>query len=400
MKKVIIIGGGLVGLSVAYRLSKISRNIKITVLEKEAKLGSHQSTRNSGVMHCGLHYKPKSLKAKLSVSGINKLVKFCEMNEINYDLCGKIVVSASKKDEKTIDELAKRGKSNGLKNLRILDNSEIRKREPFVYSKKALLVPDEGIVDYKSVVLKLANNIKKRDHEINTNSNVKKIIIKNNKNIVVLENKQEIECDYFVNCAGLYSDRVFNSSYANSLTLKIVPFRGEYMKMNEEGSKLFNHLVYPAPDFKFPFLGVHFTRTISNHKLIGPNAVLAFHREGYSNKKFSLKDFFEIISYKGFHNFVLNNFIFSLKQLKTSLSISDFVKEGRKIIPELKLNHFEKYDSGVRAQAIDLSGKLVEDFYIKRKLNQIHVLNAPSPAATSSLAIADYIIENFLHDLI
>lgn len=398
MKKIVIIGGGIIGLTIAYELSNKYTNILIEVHEKENIAGSHQSTRNSGVMHCGLHYKPGSLKAKLSSRGIKKLIQFCDNYSLQYEVCGKIVVANSLEEELTINNLLKNGKKNGLVNLKILNRTEIKKREPFVKCNKALLVPGEGIVDYKAVIDKLCFLIKQKGHRIYFNSKIKDITNRPNKKILVYSRNREFECDYLINCGGLFSDRIFKLNKKKS-ELKIIPFRGEYFKIKPEAKNLVNHLIYPSPNIKFPFLGVHFTRLINGDREVGPNAVLAFHREGCRNSDFSLKYTFETITYSGLLKFVFKNFNFSLSQLKMSMSKEMFLSEAKNLIPEITEKDIIAGRSGVRAQAMNKNGRLIEDFEIKHFTNQLHVLNAPSPAATSSFAIAEHIIENYLSNL-
>lgn len=397
-KKIVIIGGGIIGLTIAYELSNKYSNVLIEVHEKENIAGSHQSTRNSGVMHCGLHYKPGSLKAKLSSRGIKKLIQFCDDYRLEYEVCGKIVVANSPEEELTINHLLKNGKKNGLENLKILNKSEIKKREPFVKCNKALLVPGEGIVDYKAVITKLCALIKDKGHEIYFNSKITNISEKSNNKIIVTSENSEFECNYIINCGGLFSDRILKLSQKKSSS-KIIPFRGEYFQLKPEANALVNHLIYPSPDIKFPFLGVHFTRLINGDREVGPNAVLAFHREGYHNTDFSLKDTIETLTYKGLRKFVFKNFNFSLNQLKMSMSKELFLYEAQKLIPDITGNDIIGGRSGVRAQAMNENGKLLEDFEIKYHGNQLHVLNAPSPAATSSFAIAEHIVENYLSNL-
>ena len=395
MKKIVIIGGGIIGLTIAYELSNKYTNILIEIHEKENIAGSHQSTRNSGVMHCGLHYKPGSLKAKLSSRGIKKLIQFCDNYSLQYEVCGKIVVANSMEEELTINHLLKNGKKNGLVNLKILNRTEIKKREPFVKCNKALLVPGEGIVDYKAVINKLCVLIKNKGHEIYFNSKITNISDKPNNKIIVSSENSEFECDYIINCGGLFSDRILKLNQKKS-SFKIIPFRGEYFKLKPEADALVNHLIYPSPDIKFPFLGVHFTRMIDGSREVGPNAVLALKRDGYSKTSFSLKDSYESLTYPGLLRFVGKNFSFSVNEFKSSLFMKDFIAKAQKMIPDVDASMLEKGPAGVRAQAISKEGKLQMDFNIIRTGRQIHILNAPSPGATASLAIASHIIENYL----
>jgi L-2-hydroxyglutarate oxidase len=395
MKKIAIIGGGIIGLATAFKVQKLMPSARITLFEKEDSLGQHQSGRNSGVLHCGLYYEPGSLKSKLAVSGIRQMTDFCIENHIPHDICGKIVVASNRREELFLDNLADRGAKNGLRGLKYLSNSEMRLREPFVFAEKALLVPEEGIVDYKAVMQKLSDKIQENNGEIIFSNQIGKAL--NLKNTVVLLGKnKEWEFDLVFNCAGLHSDRNYQTLTGKKRPLRIVPFRGEYLMLKEEARKLVNHLIYPVPDPAYPFLGVHFTRLINGEREVGPNAVFAFKREGYKNSDFSLNDTIDSLTYKGFLNFVSKNFSFSINELKSSIFMSSFLEKAKKLIPEIDSTMFVKGTAGVRAQAMNDEGKLLMDFNILREGNQIHVLNAPSPGATASLAIADHILSEYL----
>jgi L-2-hydroxyglutarate oxidase len=393
-KRIAVIGGGIIGLATAYKLQIKYPQAKIILFEKENSLGQHQSSRNSGVLHCGLYYQPGSLKAKLAVSGIQQMTEFCSQNKISHDICGKIVVASNDREIKFLDDLADRGAKNGLTGLKFLTNTELKILEPFVSAEKALLVPQEGIVDYKEVMSTMANHIKARGGEIILSTKVTSVLNKEN-TVVISDGNNKWEFDLIYNCAGLFSDRNYERFTHKKRPLRIVPFRGEYLMLKPEAKKLVNHLIYPVPDPEYPFLGVHFTRLINGEREVGPNAVFAFKREGYTNKDFSLKDTLDAVTYAGFLKFIKNNFIFSMNELKSSLFIAEFLKKAKKLIPEIDDSMFVKGTAGVRAQAMDINGKLLMDFNIIREKNQIHVLNAPSPGATASLAIADYIIENY-----
>lgn len=395
MKKIAIVGGGIVGLATAYKVQKLLPTAKITLFEKEDSVGQHQSGRNSGVLHCGLYYEPGSLKSRLAVSGIRQMTDFCVNNQIPHDICGKIVVASNTREELFLDNLADRGTKNGLKGLKYLSNQEMKSREPFVFAEKALLVPEEGIVDYKIVMQKLSEKIEENNGEIVLSTKIENA--KNTINSVILfGNNKEWEFDLVFNCAGLYSDRNYQTFTGKKRPLRIVPFRGEYLMLNEDARKLVNHLVYPVPDPEYPFLGVHFTRLINGEREVGPNAVFAFKREGYKNTDFSLNDSIDSLTYKGFLNFISKNLKFSLNELKSSIFMSSFLDKAKKMIPDIDSKMFIKGTAGVRAQAMDNTGKLLMDFNILREGNQIHVLNAPSPGATASLAIADHILNSFL----
>lgn len=394
-KRIAIVGGGIVGLATAYKLQQKIPNAKVLLFEKEQSVGQHQSGRNSGVLHCGLYYQPGSLKAKLAVEGIQEMTDYCIANHIPHEICGKIVVANNESEIKFLDDLADRGQKNGLAGLRFLSDFELKAREPNVVAKKALLVPQEGIVDYKAVMNSLAQKIQSGEGKIITGVEV--ISATNYANGVVLKSKnQEWNFDLVFNCAGLHSDRNFERLTGKKRPLRIVPFRGEYLMLKEQYKHIVNHLIYPVPDPEFPFLGVHFTRLINGEREVGPNAVFALKREGYKNSDISLKDTFDSLTYMGFLNFITKNFAFSMNEFGSSLFTSLFLQKAKKLIPDINAEMFKKGTAGVRAQAMDPSGKLMMDFHIAREGNQIHVLNAPSPGATASLSIADHILNEYL----
>jgi len=395
LKKIGIIGGGILGLSIGYKLA-LKKKYSIHIHEKEDELGKHQSGNNSGVLHCGLSYNPGSLKAKLSVEGISKMIDFCKKHHIDHDICGKLVVATNELEIKSLENLGKRGVMNGLSGLKFLNKEEQIKREPNIHSLKSLLVPEEGIVNFNQVMNKLSEIIKSEGGSIYLKSHIKKILSHNNYSLVVLD-KGEYNYDIIINCTGLFSDRTFSSITDEKSPIKIIPFRGEYLKIKDQYKDIFNHLIYPVPNSQYPFLGVHFTRMINGDKEVGPNAVLAFKREGYKNTDISIYDTLDIITYKGLFNFLRHNFYFAISEFSSSIFFSSFVKKAKKLIPEIKPEMLEKGNAGVRAQAMDPNGELIMDFRIINQNNQIHILNAPSPGATASLSIADYIIENYLN---
>ena len=388
-----IVGGGIVGLSLGYKLSKIKGN-KIHVFEKEKEVGYHQSGRNSGVLHCGLAYKPGSLKAKLAVSGIKQMINFCKKYKINHDICGKIVVAGDEYESKLLDDTAKRGKLNGLLGLKYLNNSELRQREPYVSSHKTLLVPEEGIVDYMGVMMSMKDKIINSGGDVFLNKKIKKI--EERKNLIYIDNNSSITYNIIIYTTGLQSDINYKKFTKNKLKAKIVPFRGEYYTLEDHAKKLVNHLIYPIGNPKFPFLGVHFTRMINGDREVGPNAVLAFKREGYKNTDISVTEMIDYLGYSGFLKFIGKNFTFCVNEFSTSILKSSFLKKTQKLIPEIRGIDIKKGPAGVRAQGIDSNGNLMMDFDIKTNGKQIHVINAPSPAATSALSIADHIIDNYL----
>tara|TARA_X000000368_G_scaffold79086_1_gene59158 strand:- start:1162 stop:2343 length:1182 start_codon:yes stop_codon:yes gene_type:complete len=388
-----IVGGGIVGLSLGYKLSKIKGN-KIHVFEKEKEVGYHQSGRNSGVLHCGLAYKPGSLKAKLAVSGIKQMINFCKKYKINHDICGKIVVAGDEYESRLLDDTAKRGKLNGLLGLKYLNNSELRQREPYVSSLKTLLVPEEGIVDYMGVMMSMKDKIINSGGDVFLNKKIKKI--EERKNLIYIDNNSSITYNIIIYTTGLQSDINYKKFTKNKLKAKIVPFRGEYYTLEDHAKKLVNHLIYPIGNPKFPFLGVHFTRMINGDREVGPNAVLAFKREGYKNTDISVTEMIDYLGYSGFLKFIGKNFTFCVNEFSTSILKSSFLKKTQKLIPEIRGIDIKKGPAGVRAQGIDSNGNLMMDFDIKTNGKQIHVINAPSPAATSALSIADHIIDNYI----
>lgn len=393
-KNIAIIGGGIVGLAIAYKLSK--QGALIHVFEKESSVGVHQSGRNSGVLHCGLYYQPGSLKAQLSVNGIREMIDFCETHSIAHDVCGKVVVATTQKETKALDELASRGNKNGLKGLNYLSREELKLREPFVRAEKALLVPEEGIVDYTAVMQKMVHLIQENKGQIFYNTSIKSIEESSENEVVLSTPNNVYSFDYLVSCTGLWSDKTYTNLTRQKTPLKIIPFRGEYLKFKQGFEDRVNHLVYPVPDAQFPFLGVHFTRMIDGSREVGPNAVLALKREGYLKTSFSFMDSLESLTYPGLLRFIGKNIRFSINEFKSSLFMKDFIAKAQKMIPDVDASMLETGPVGVRAQAISQEGKLQMDFNIIREGRQIHVLNAPSPGATASLAIASHIIENYL----
>ena len=390
-----IAGGGIIGLALGYKLQIQYPSAKIHIFEKEKSLGLHQSGRNSGVLHCGLYYEPGSLKAQLAVSGIRQMTDFCRQNEVPHEICGKIVVASDVRETQFLKNLFERGSANGLTGLRYLSKEELKKREPFVVAEQSLLVPEEGIVDYKAVMAKMAEKILEVGGNIHLNTEISSAKETGNA-VVVSDGNKEWALDLLVSCGGLHSDRLYKKFTLRPRPLRIVPFRGEYMMLTKDAEKLVNHLIYPVPDPEYPFLGVHFTRMMTGAREVGPNAVFAFKREGYTNSQISITDTFDAVTYKGFLLFLSKNLGFAVGELKSSLFVSEFLRKLQKLVPDIQEKDFVKGTAGVRAQAMDAKGKLLMDFNVNREGRQVHVLNAPSPGATASLAIADYIISEFI----
>jgi len=385
-----IIGGGIVGTATAISLQK-KGNYKIVVLEAEDHLAAHQTGNNSGVIHSGLYYKPGSLKAKNCTLGRELMYRFCEENNIKHDKCGKLVVATNKNEIASLNELEKRGKENGLKEIKRLSKEELKEYEPYVNGIEGLFVGETGIVDYKDVVDAYSKLIKENGGEIKTKSRF--LNFKKDKENLTLETEGgEIRTKFLVNCGGLQSDRIAKLCGVEP-GLQIVPFRGEYYKIKKGKEHLVNNLIYPVPDPKFPFLGVHFTRMIKGGVEAGPNAVLAFKREGYKHSDISIPDILGMITYTGFWRMAAKHYKMGFHEFHRSFSKEAFVKALQKLIPEIQYNDIHREGAGVRAQALEPDGKLVDDFRIIEAEKMIHVLNAPSPAATASLSIGETISE-------
>ncbi len=393
MRSAIIIGGGIVGLATAIKLRKRFPNASIKLIEKESSVGKHQSTHNSGVLHCGLYYKPGSLKAKLAVAGIREMTAFCRSHEIAHEICGKLVVATNDAEIQRLDELLHRGEANGLNGLRRLNRQAMLEIEPHVGGLEAAHVPEEGIVDYRAVcdaMLKVA--IDSGTHVL-LESKVK-TIERQKEEWIVTSTRDSSSAEWIINTAGLHCDRVSQMA-GNERVVRIVPFRGEYYELREEAKGLCRHLIYPVPDPSFPFLGVHFTRMISGGVEAGPNAVLALAREGYRWRDASLRDLADTLTFGGLYRFLRRYPSMAYTEIMQSISRSRFTKALQKLVPEVTSGDLCPGGAGVRAQAMTPAGELVQDFYVVRGEKAIHLLNAPSPAATASLAIGGHIAEMF-----
>ena len=385
----IIIGAGIVGLATAYSLKKQQPNCTVVVLEKEQHVAQHQTGHNSGVIHSGIYYKPGSLKAINCKKGYHQLLAFCNENEVKYDLCGKIIVATEKEELPMLASIYERGVANGLLGVKKINAEEIRAIEPHCAGIEGLWVPQTGIIDYTEVAQKYAELFLQLGGEIYFEQKVQGIISMG-KNTVVQTQNNEFEAKQVINCAGLYSDKVAKMTQKN-IDVQILPFRGEYFTLKKEKTALVNHLIYPVPNPNFPFLGVHFTRMIHGGVEAGPNAVLAFAREGYTNKNFNSKEFIEILKHSGFQKVALKYWKDGLYEMYRSYSKTAFTKALQRLIPEINKDDLEIGNAGVRAQACDSKGNLIDDFLIFEEKNIINVCNAPSPAATSSLAIGENI---------
>jgi L-2-hydroxyglutarate oxidase len=391
---VIIVGGGIVGLATGFRLLEARPNARLLLLEKESTLAAHQTGNNSGVLHSGLYYKPGSEKARLSVSGLRQMVAFCREHGVAHEICGKIVVATSEEELPRLENLWERGNANGLLGLRKLTREQIREIEPHAAGLAAIHVPQEGIVDYPAVCEKLGELIRKNGGEIKLGTRVLKIVSEGNEKIVKTS-AGEFRARFVVTCGGLHADRLVKAA-GQKPGAKIIPFRGEYYKIKPERQHLVRHLIYPVPNPKFPFLGVHFTRLIHGGIEAGPNAVLAFAREGYRWSTINLRDLAGSVCFPGLWKFFAAHPAMCGYEIRRSFSRREFCRSLQKLVPEIREADLEVGGAGVRAQAMTPDGKLVEDFRFEEGSGILHVLNAPSPAATASLAIGAKISEKVL----
>ena len=390
---VAVIGGGIVGTATAmalvdeYASSQTgSGPPSVVVLEAEQRLATHQTGNNSGVIHSGLYYKPGSLKAKHCVEGRIALYEFCRARGVRHERCGKVVVATRESELPALEELARRGAANGLAGMRRLTAEQVREHEPHVAGIAGLLVPETGIVNYREVTEAYAAVLRERGGEIWTNARVK-AVRRDSAGAIVLETARgAVSCRALVNCAGLQSDRVARLCGVTP-DVRIVPFRGEYYTLAPERAHLVRNLIYPVPDARFPFLGVHFTRMIGGGVEAGPNAVLALSRHGYRRTSFSLRDSYATGTYAGFWRMALKYWRTGFGELHRSISKRAFLAALRRLIPELELSDLRPGGAGVRAQALDRHGALVDDFRVVHSEGMVHVLNAPSPAATASISI-------------
>ncbi len=394
---VIIVGGGIVGLAVGLEITQRFPRIRLLLLEKEDGVGQHQSGHNSGVIHSGVYYKPGSLKAKLCVAGAAAMVEFCREHGIAHQICGKVIVATHEEEFHRLEELRRRGEANGLSGLRSIGPEELSAIEPHVSGLRALVVPSTGITDYAAVCNKYAEIIADRGEMILTSAEVTGIR-RRGEEIIVETSKGVFSAKSLINCAGLFSDRVARMA-GDDPQVMIVPFRGEYYDLIPERSSLVRSLIYPVPDPRFPFLGVHFTRRISGTVDAGPNAVLAFRREGYRRTDFNLRDLGSSLAFPGFWRMAAKNWRSGLDEFHRSFSKPAFVRALQRLVPEVRDEDLAPGGSGVRAQALTREGALVDDFQFVPSGRMLHVLNVPSPAATASLMIGRTIVSTAAESL-
>ena len=393
-RRVAIVGGGIIGLATAYRLQQRLPEASVVVLEKEARAAQHQSSHNSGVLHCGLYYKPGSRRARLAVRGIRQMVEFCQAHSIPHEVCGKVVVAASEAEIPHLHRLFERGQQNGLRGLRLLGPEELREIEPHAAGLAAIHVPEEGIADYPKVCEALQIQIRNRGGEIITGAEVTGLRRENapqrSGGWRLIHRAGDLSCDWIVTCAGLHSDRVAALT-GRKRSVRIVPFRGEYYLIRPERQHLVRNLVYPVPDPRFPFLGVHFTRMIRGGVEAGPNAVLAFAREGYTKRDVNLKDLADALAFPGLWRFLKRYGRVCWDEMWRSLSQASFCRSLQRLVPEIQPEDLSPGSAGVRAQAMSPDGTLVDDFHFIQGEREVHLVNAPSPRATASLAIGEEI---------
>jgi L-2-hydroxyglutarate oxidase len=393
-----IVGGGIVGLATALKLKELKPDLKIALLEKESSLSQHQTGNNSGVIHAGVYYKPGSLKALNCRKGYQMLIDFCNKEGIEYELCGKLIIATKEEELPGLKNLYERAKKNGLDKVKIIQGEQIKEYEPYATGKAALFVPYTGITDFLKVSNKYAHIFEERyGGEIYLNHKVTDIKNFNNYSEVITS-RGNFQTKLVVNTAGLHSDKIARIN-KKDINVRIIPFRGEYSELLKEKCPLVKNLIYPVPDPNFPFLGVHFTRMIKGGIEAGPNAVWAFKREGYKKTDFNWSEFWEALAWPGFRKVMIQYWKMGLGEYYRSFNKNALVKSLQRLVPEIRKKDITRGGSGVRAQACDKQGGLIDDFLIIEDKYQFNVLNAPSPAATASLAIGERIADSVLKRL-
>ena len=387
-----VVGAGILGLAVAREALRRHPGLHVAVLEKEGKVASHQTGHNSGVVHAGIYYAPGSLKAKLCVQGSRAMYAYCDEQGIPYERCGKVVVATDENEVARLEELFSRASQNGVPDITLLSEAELREVEPSVRGVHALHSPSTGVVDFRRVAGAMAREITVAGAAVHTDSAVESMRRAPTGAIRLQTKAGFLEARAVITCAGVYSDRVAAMT-GGEKSPRIVPFRGRYYALVPEASNLVRGLVYPVPDPAFPFLGVHFTKQISGEMWTGPNAVLAFSRVGYRARQLDPRDLWDTLSYSGFRAFARRHWRTGLEELRGDLSRRAFVAALQRLVPDVRREHLAGTHSGIRAQALDSDGQLVDDFRFDHAENIVHVRNAPSPGATSSLAIAAHVVD-------
>lgn len=392
-----VIGGGINGLAVARQLMLDYPDVSVTVFEKEAEVAQHQSSHNSGVVHAGLYYEPGGLKARLCRRGFELVRNYCEEHTIPYDACGKVVVALHEEELPRLDAIYKKSLANGVPGVRLIDQDELQDIEPNCIGIRALHSPHTAIVSYGEIAKRMAREIEEKGGSVRLNSPVFRLIERESRVYVELEdgNVYDQSFDYAITCAGLQSDRLATQS-GDERAPRIIPFFGQYYVIDEAFKTHVKGLIYPVPDPRFPFLGVHFTKRIDGQMTIGPNAFISLGRENYDGRSISLRDIADFLGYPGFWKFASRNAQASLRELKTVLSETVFVREAARYVPSLAEVSTTPAVRGIRAQAMERNGALVDDFVIRQRGRITHIRNAPSPGATSSLAIAEYIVREVM----
>ncbi len=381
---ILIVGGGIVGLATAWHLTSDHPKKSVVVLEKEAKVADHQTGNNSGVLHSGIYYKPGSLKATNCRAGIKAMVEFCRNEDIAHDVCGKVIVAVNHDEAARLKGLEERARANDVA-CEAIDRARLRELEPHCEGVAALHIPETGIADFRGVCERLAAIVESRDGRVLTSTKAVRLEERNDE-IIVTTNRSILRAKHAINCAGLYSDRVTAASGLKP-QVKIVPFRGEYYELKKDAEHLCRNLIYPVPDTRFPFLGVHFTRMALGGVECGPNASVAFDREGYHKTDINLRDLVDYLTYPGFLKFVAKHWRVGIDEWRRTFSKAFFVKALQRLIPKITADHIEPAPAGVRAQAVARDGKLVDDFAIEEQPRIVHAINCPSPAATSALSV-------------
>ncbi len=386
---ILVVGGGIVGLSTAMHITQRFPHLKVTLVEKEQELAQHQTGHNSGVIHAGVYYAPGSMKARFCKLGVEATINFCKEYDIAYEQCGKLIIATNELENTRLDALYARCLENGL-NPELLDKKQLEDKEPRVTGTKAIFVQSSGITDYPAIAHAMAGVVQKAGGTILTEQKVINMC-EEPEGVVVETDRQTFRARYGIVCAGVMADRLAKMCGLD-LDFRVIPFRGEYYRLPESKDNIVNHLTYPVPNPELPFLGVHLTKMIGGYTTVGPNAVLALSRNGYSWGKVNIKDLMEMAGYSGFWGVMRKNAVAGIGEMKNSIFKSGYLEQCRKYCPELTLDDLQPYPAGVRAQAVSPDGTLIHDFLIRHTNRTFHVCNAPSPAATSSLPIGDYIV--------